>query len=193
MQNDFVSDDGFFGKTGGGAGRIQAIVPAVQTLVEHAVGSGVLVVWLRFTSLPAGASDSAAYPLRRMLRQSSGLGPSDVVFCRQSTWGWEISEKFAPDNESIIVDKLRASGFLGTPLEIILRANSIESVVVCGGQTDGCVLFTAFDSLQLGFFTVVVEDAVADFSQEKHDSGLSVLRRRVDLARADEIYGTWSA
>jgi ureidoacrylate peracid hydrolase len=192
MQNDFVDDEGFFAKAVGGTNRIKQIIPAVHTLVEHARHAGILVVWLRFTSLAHGSSDSAAYPLRRIVKQSPHLSPSDVVFARHGTWGWEICSSLIPESGDVVIDKLRSSGFLGTSLDLILHANDIESVAICGESTDGCVLFTAFDALQLGYLTVVVEDAVADFTETKHNDGINIMARRVDFFTLDELTQVWA-
>lgn len=194
LQNDFMEPEGYFAKAGGNTSMIKGIVPKVAHLVEEARRAAALVIWVRFTSMPGGASDSPAYPIRRLTKQ---LTKEEAIrkggLAVQGTWGWQIVDELKPEAGDLFIDKLRASAFLGTMLDIVLRANEIKTVVVPGETTDGCVLFTAFDALQLGYFTVVPRDCVADFSQDKHQAGIGVLKRRVDMPSSDEIVGVWRA
>jgi nicotinamidase-related amidase len=86
--------------------------------------------------------------------------------------GTEIVEALRPLPGELVVDKAFASAFLGTPLSTILTLQCIDTVVVCGGTTSGCVRGTAVDAAGLGYHVVVVEDAVFDRIQLSHRANL---------------------
>jgi nicotinamidase-related amidase len=68
--------------------------------------------------------------------------------------------------------KKGASGFFGTNLPAILAARRIDSVILCGATTSGCVRATAIDLLQYGYPTVVPRECVGDRAQAPHDANL---------------------
>jgi nicotinamidase-related amidase len=71
-----------------------------------------------------------------------------------------------------IVNKEFASAFFRTRLESLLRERSVDTVVVAGCSTSGCVRATAVDACQLGFRVIVCRDAVADRNRNAHDQAL---------------------
>lgn len=86
--------------------------------------------------------------------------------------GTEIVEGFRPEPGELVVDKAFASAFLGTPLATILTLQHVDSVVLCGGTTSGCVRGTAVDAAGLGYDVVVAEDAVFDRIELSHAASL---------------------
>ncbi|MGL1080512.1 isochorismatase family protein, partial [Vibrio parahaemolyticus] len=63
--------------------------------------------------------------------------------------------------EPVLV-KQYASAFFGTSLASTLRAQGVDTVIVVGVSTSGCIRATAVDALQHGFIPLVVRDAVGD-------------------------------
>jgi len=68
--------------------------------------------------------------------------------------------------------KKYASAFLGTPLASTLVARGVDTVVVTGCTTSGCVRATVVDALSYGFRPIIPEEAVGDRAQEPHDANL---------------------
>jgi maleamate amidohydrolase len=75
-----------------------------------------------------------------------------------------------PD-ETVIVKKV-ASAFFGTNLASVLISQGIDSVILCGATTSGCVRATAIDLLQYGFPTLVPRECVGDRAQAPHEANL---------------------
>src|SRR5699024_7805665 len=90
------------------------------------------------------------------------------------------------------IRKFRPSSFLGTPLDMVLRARGIESVVVCGVVTQGCVQATVMDASFHNYYTVVPEDAVASFIHAMHENALTFMRSRYDGADMAALRSVWS-
>ncbi len=75
------------------------------------------------------------------------------------------------DDEPVVVKK-GASGFFGTNLASILVSQGVDTVVLCGATTSGCVRATAIDLLQYGWPAIVPRDCVGDRAQAPHEANL---------------------
>ena len=77
----------------------------------------------------------------------------------------------AASEETVIVKKV-ASAFFGTNLASVLITQGIDSVILCGATTSGCIRATAIDLLQYGFPTLVPRECVGDRAQAPHEANL---------------------
>ena len=88
-----------------------------------------------------------------------------------------------------IYRKRMPSAFFETPLNSFLRWHKVDTVVVTGGSTSGCVRATAVDSLSYGFRTIVPIECVADKHESYHFANLTDLLIKyadvVDVAEVD--------
>jgi nicotinamidase-related amidase len=75
------------------------------------------------------------------------------------------------DDETVLVKK-GASGFFGTNLVSVLVSQGVDSVILCGATTSGCIRATAIDLLQYGFPTIVPRECVGDRAQAPHEANL---------------------
>jgi len=71
-----------------------------------------------------------------------------------------------------IIDKTQPSGFHGTELNTMLSSMNIDTTVILGASTSGCVRATVYDSSANGYRTIVPEEAVGDRSSEQHKANL---------------------
>jgi maleamate amidohydrolase len=84
----------------------------------------------------------------------------------------EIDPRLERRAEETVIVKKGASAFFGTNLAAVLVAQGIDSVILCGATTSGCVRATAIDLLQYGFPTLVPRECVGDRAQAPHDANL---------------------
>ncbi|GAB1833197.1 isochorismatase family protein [Achromobacter xylosoxidans] len=91
-------------------------------------------------------------------------------------------------SDSLIVKKY-ASSFFGTDLQTRLTTKMVDTTVIVGCTTSGCVRATAVDALQLGYRPIVVKEAVGDRSRTAHEQSLFDLQAKYCdvLAGADVI------
>ncbi|MEJ2865729.1 isochorismatase family protein [Actinomycetospora flava] len=153
------------------------VVGAGADLVDAARSAGVPVLWtvVRFA---ADMSDAGFF---------ASKVPSLACFADGAPGGWgELA--LAPSAGEVVVAKQHASSFAGTSLAATLRARGVDTVVVAGVSTSGCVRATATDASAHGFRPIVVRDACADRSAALHDQNLADLDAKyadvVDLADA---------
>jgi nicotinamidase-related amidase len=82
--------------------------------------------------------------------------------------GTEVHPSVAPKAGDVVVTKHRVSGFFGTDLDMVLRANGIETLVLTGIATSGVVLSTIRHAADADYRLVVVSDCCADPDPEVH-------------------------
>ncbi len=90
----------------------------------------------------------------------------------------QFPDQVAPDSRGNIVSKRYASAFFGTHLAASLTAQRVDSLVIVGVSTSGCVRASAVDALQYGYRTIVVADCVIDVDQEAHRVNLRDIQRK---------------
>jgi len=83
-----------------------------------------------------------------------------------------FAESLVPRNDEIIVSKQYPSAFFGTSLASTLTAGGIDSVILTGLTTSGCVRASCVDSMSHGFRTIVVADACGDRHPAPHEANL---------------------
>ena len=84
----------------------------------------------------------------------------------------QIVPELAPRAGELVLEKRFPSGFYGTSLHSYLTTCQVDTVIVTGDSTSGCVRATVVDGMSHGFRAVVPIEAVADRSQAAHDQAL---------------------
>lgn len=90
----------------------------------------------------------------------------------------ELMPAVAPLADELVIVKQYASAFFGTTLASSLHAAGVDTVVVVGVSTSGCVRASAVDAVQHGFVPLVVADAVGDRDVAAHRANLHDLRTK---------------
>ncbi len=121
----------------------------------------------------------------------AGLWPKKGPYLRTLTLGSELV-KLDPRVERLPSDlmlvKKYASAFFGTHLAPILAAKGIDTVVVTGCTTSGCVRATIVDALGYGFRPIVPVEAVGDRADEPHEASLFDIDAKYgDVVSVDEV------
>jgi nicotinamidase-related amidase len=101
-----------------------------------------------------------------------------------------IHAAVAPEPDDIVITKHRVSAFAGTDLEMILRANDIETLALFGIATSGVVLSTLREAADADYRLVVIKDCCADLDQELHTCLLDKLfPAQAHVLTANEFLG----
>jgi len=105
----------------------------------------------------------------------------------------EFAEGLAPAPDEIVITKQYASAFFGTSLASSLTSMKIDTVLIAGVSTSGCIRATAVDACQHGFIPLVVRDAVGDRAPGPHEANLYDLQAKyaevISLSDACEYLG----
>jgi maleamate amidohydrolase len=154
-------------------------VEAAVALVDAARTGGRPVVWTVVRYTP-GLADGGLF-VRKV--------PALAAFADDAAGGWgAIAPPLEPGPGEPVVAKQYASAFFGTSLAATLHALGVDTVVVAGVSTSGCIRASATDALNHGFRPLVVRQACADRSPALHDNNLADLDAKyadvVDLGEA---------
>ena len=99
--------------------------------------------------------------------------------------------RLAPRDTDLVITKRYASAFFGTHLAATLTALGVDTLLICGTSTSGCVRATALDASQHGFIPFVVRDACGDRHPAPHEANLFDLQAKyaevVDEAQALQL------
>jgi nicotinamidase-related amidase len=170
IQNDYCAPGGAFDRAGHDLTTAREMLPTVARLIGEARQRGSTVVFVQNTVDPEGRMRSA---LQRRRRQNTA-GTADYVI--DGTWGHRFAEPLEVAEGDLLMKKYASSAFVGTPLDQTLRAAGVNTVVVTGVVTWGCVMATAQSAAQT-YIPVVVSDCVAGYDEYLHEAALEMMRR----------------
>jgi nicotinamidase-related amidase len=102
--------------------------------------------------------------------------------------GYAIYHEFTPEPSDVVIWKQRASAFQGTPLFSHLSILGIQSLIVCGESTSGCVRASVVDAYSSGFHISLVEECTFDRAELTHKVNLFDLHHKyADVMHLDEV------
>lgn len=138
-----------------------------ERLVAAARGAGVPVI---FTNVVyrAGGRDGGLF-FRKV--------PALAAFLEGSPMG-AFPSTLQPTPDELVVTKQYASAFFGTSLAATLTSMGIDTLLVTGFSTSGCVRATTLDALQNGFTPFVVAEACGDRDPRPHQANLFDLSKK---------------
>lgn len=141
----------------------------VVTAVEQAAGllaqareSGTLVVHTNIRYQPGHFADGGVWVRKAPVMKDMVEGNPLAAFCAD----------VAPRTEETVISKQYASAFFGTSLASLLHAQGVDTVVLAGCSTSGCIRASAVDAVQHGFRTIVVRECVGDRHPAPHEANL---------------------
>ena len=146
---------------------VEAALASNIRLAEAARAAGVPVVFTRVVYQPGGADGGLFY--RKI--------PALAAFDEGSPLG-AFPPSLQPRPGESIITKQYASAFFGSSLASTLRAQGVDTLLITGYSTSGCVRATALDALQNGFVPWVVREACGDRHAGPHEANLFDLQAK---------------
>jgi nicotinamidase-related amidase len=171
MQRDFFADDACV--------EMRSVIPQVATLLTIARDLGCRVIHTREGYSP-DLSDVSSF--RRSLGYVGRPGPLGRFLVRGQR-GHDFVDEVRPLSTETVVDKAGFSAFHNSELDGLLRASSIDHLILCGVTTQCCVQSTLRQAVDLGYWCLTVADACAASDQSLHEAALSM------IAGEDHLFG----
>lgn len=162
---DFVV--GFADPAHFGGGNIGPAIEHSVALLAHARARGWPVAHTRVVYAEDG-SDAGVFTLK---------APSLLKLTETSPLS-QIVPELAPIAGELVVRKRGASAFFDTQLSGFLRMRRVDTLIVAGCTTSGCVRATVVDALQHDFRTIVAVDCVGDRALGPHEANLFDIRQK---------------
>jgi ureidoacrylate peracid hydrolase len=193
MQNDYCHPNGCEATLGADVSLAGEMAPRLERFLGQARAAGTRVIFVRTLHTPW--TNSATWLERGRHRHMQ----TDVQLCLPGTWGSEFyagiqprqSEDWSPASHDYVVTKHRYSGFVGTDLELVLRAQQIRTLIVTGTASNGCVEATARDGFMRDYAIVYASDCSVASTVAKHQECLDRVRSWATVASADDIGRAW--
>jgi nicotinamidase-related amidase len=157
----------------------EIVVPNIHRLIGLFRGQNLKIVYTRNGNMTPTCDEMTE-------RLKAKLGRGTLQSHRDSP-GYQIDEGLSPRPTDLIVDKLTSGAFTASLLDHALRNMGIRSVVITGLLTDACVFGTARAAAELGYNSLLCEDACGTYTQRAHDEALLMHARifgRVETTEA---------
>ena len=164
-----------------------ASMPLGANLDREIEAAGVVLGAAREAGIPIFYT--AVYYEEQDIRDAGiwALKQKGVITLRAGTPAVELDSRLGRREDEPIIVKKYASAFFGTDLVARLNARRIDTLLIAGCTTSGCVRATAVDALQLGFRPVVIREAVGDRAEPAHRQSLFDLEQKyADVVSVDE-------
>ncbi|WP_096435158.1 cysteine hydrolase family protein [Alteribacter populi] len=166
MLNDFIGPKAALRCESG-----ETIVPNIRQAVDFAHDHNIQVIFIQ----EAHRKNDADFRVR-------------PVHAIKGTWGHEFIPELTPDEEAgdYVVQKRRHSAFSYTDMDLFLREEQIDTVVLTGVWTNVCVRSTASDALYHGYNVICLTDGTASQDEDMHRSGLRDINLFGEIMSTDE-------
>lgn len=169
----------------------EAFLARIATVLNHARGAAMTLIHVQVgfrPGLPEVSSRNVLFGAIKSSPQHQKLFEPPLG---------AIPPAIAPKDGEVVITKHRVSGFAGTDLAMILRANDIDTLVLFGIATSGVVLSTLVEAADADFRLAVLKDCCADLDSNLHDclinkffpSRAAVLSAREFLETSDSSGG----
>ena len=156
----------------GGSAMVDAAVESSVGVIAAARSAGVPVI-----ACVMGFETPASAPHWK-------VGP--VLDLITGTPACALDPRIAAAGPDVVLTKTAPSLFFGTPAGAILTRNRVDTVIVTGCITSGCVRASVIDAFSLGFRVLVPRDCVGDHDMAAHEQNLAdVGRRYCDIIDAE--------
>ena len=154
------------------------------------------------------AARTAAIPIIHTCLSYQVGGRDGGVFMRKipALHGFEVGrdphfgafpKEVSPQAGETLVTKQYASAFFGTTMAATLTSLGVDTLLIAGVSTSGCVRATALDACQHGFIPLVVREAVGDRDPGPHEANLYDLQAKyaevIELSHAQNYLTAWAA
>ena len=139
------------------------------------------VVWTRVAYVESG-EDAGAWGTRTNT-------PDSLQNIKYGSTRYEFDDRCEVHNSDITYTKRMPSPFFETPLQSLLVWHGVDTVVLTGGSTSGCIRAGAVDSLSRGYRTIVPEQCVADKHESYHFANLTdLMLKYADVVDVQEVF-----
>jgi len=153
--NSFADPDNF------GGGNIPQAIENTVPLLEAAREQGWTIVHSRIVF----ADDSSDHNI-------FSLKIPGMLTLKEDDASSAIVDELAPQEGEYVVRKTVPSAFFGTSLSAWLAQRGVQTLVIAGATTSGCVRASVVDAMSYGYRPLVVSDCVGDRALEPHDANL---------------------
>lgn len=179
MINDLVAENGFNAQTYGVQCKQRGVLDNTAEAIAAARSAGVPIGYVRIGFSPDYREAPANSPIFSGARNNG-------IF-QLGTKGTQVHPALAPHDGDFDIIKHRVSPFYATSLEAILRAHSVQRIVMCGVSTNGVVHSGAREAHDRDYEAVILEDCCAGVTADEHMHAAACLERYATIIDSSEF------
>lgn len=163
---------------------LDGVLESTRRMLDAARGAGIPVLFTTVAYDDADLADAGIWAIKVPATSTLRTGTPEV----------ELDSRLGRREDEGVVVKKYASAFFGTDLVSRLNSRRIDTLLLAGCTTSGCVRSTAVDGLQNGFRTMVVRECVGDRIQAAHEQSLADMQAKyADVVSLDRVTGYLSS
>jgi maleamate amidohydrolase len=160
-----------------GGGSISRSVDESVSLIRRASERGMSII-ATATEYRADGADAGTFGLKARTPE---------IMVEGSKWV-ALDPRIAATPQMVVVRKNMPSAFFGTSMSMILTSRGIDTVIVAGCVTSGCVRATVVDAMSYGYRVIVAPECVGDRDMDAHEANLKdIARKYADVISKDEL------
>jgi nicotinamidase-related amidase len=194
MQKDFLAPGGYVDEMGYDVAPLRKPIKPLNNVLEAVRGTDILVIFTRYGKRP-DLSDEPPSDIGRFTAARNAGVPGAAIFgepgplgrlCIRGEVGWQIVDELSPLEGEPIIEKSTKSSFRFTDLELVLRTQGRDQLLISGVTTDVCVTTTMRDGNDLGYACCLLTDCCASADEKIHNSMIDQLPIQAG------IFGWWT-
>jgi nicotinamidase-related amidase len=156
------------------------VLTPISAAISAARAASIPVIYVKVAFRPGYPEVSSRNKSFSAIKQQLSSSPAPMI-------ATEIHPAIAPQPTDVVVTKRRVSAFSGSDLEVVLRAQDISHLVLCGIATGGVVLSTLREAADKDYQLTVLADCCVDSDEEVQRVLLSkVFPRQAEVIQASE-------
>lgn len=157
-----------------------AAIPHIQKLLQHSREKRIPVFYTKHVEPRADKFDMGMWKAKNK-RYYKAQGVSEYP-------QYQIIKEIEPIESDIVIVKKKPSAFFGTPLVSYLNDLGVDSLIICGVATSGCVRASVIDAFSYNYRVAVVEEAVFERLDASHAMALFDMNAvYADVVSTDEV------
>ena len=178
--NELVHSDGSVGKDGFYAhSKERQILSNIKKVIDTARLRGVPVFYV-IVGFSANYTEwSASSKLFKNVPSNKQVILGD--------WSTEVHESIAPNEDEAVIKKNRIDPFFNTNLDLLLRTNNINEVVLSGVSSEFVILSTALSAHDRDYKVTVLEDCISSSDQYSHECAVHIINKIADVVNSEHF------
>jgi ureidoacrylate peracid hydrolase len=185
VQNAYASPGGYLDLAGFDVSGTGPVIAGIARAVAAARAAGIRILWFQNGWDPgyveAGGPGSPNWHKSNALKTMRRNPEMNAQLLAKGSWDYALVDALKPEPGDLTIGKPRYSGFYNTPLDSMLRARGINTLVFTGIATNVCVESTLRDGFHREYFGIVLADAT-------HQAGPESLHRAA-LSNIETFFG----